>query len=125
MNPSLLNQFYLDKYSRLSFIELIKELNEVTNPNKITKCLIISTRIVYYITQLIGGSGFKNNLDLQTSTAMSLILRRLKNDKPIKFDEVESIVKTEINFVSNLIFNSKSTNFTDMDGYYDSDCFGN
>ena len=124
MNPSLLNQFYLDKYSRLSFIELIKELNEVTNPNKITKCLIISTRIVYYITQLIGGSGFKNNLDLQTSAAMSLILRRLKNDKPIKFDEVESIVKTEINFVSNLIFNSKSTNFTDMDGYYDSDCFG-
>lgn len=117
--PSLLTQFYLDKYSALSFKELIKELNEVKPPNKIIKCLIISTRIVFYVTQLIGGNGFKNNLDLQTSAAMSLILRRLKSDEPLKFNEVENIVKTEINFISNMIFANPNIGNVDYDAYYE------
>lgn len=119
--PSLLTQFYLDKYSAMPFLDLIKELNDVKNPNKITKCIIISTRIVFYITQLIGGNGFKNNLDLQTSTAMSLVLRRLRNDEPLKFEEVENIVKTEINFVSNFIFCNPDPYSIDIEGYYTED----
>lgn len=116
---NLLNQFYLDKYSSMTFLELVKELNHVQEPNRITKCLIISTRIVFYLTQLIGGNGFKRNLDLQTSTAMSIVLRRLKNDEPIKYEEIENIVKTEVSFISNFIYNKTAASSFNIEGYYD------
>lgn len=95
---------YLDQYKTLSVTSLLSLLNKINNnsTNKVIKILVISTILTDKYIKYFSSDLY--SIDLMLTIDLSIIYLALTGHKFKDINEIDSIVKKELNIVSNTYF---------------------